>query len=288
MRLTLFKAEKGYENALAPALIAGAALHGDEITIKPASDYRGPEGDGGIIFGVVKREILWDHVQRGVPLAYLDKGFKRARAPWRGANLPTHWRMCWNATHPTAYLMDLNAPPDRWELLGLRLQNRNAIGTRIVILGSSAKFHHTEKLIHPTEWVQGIVRELKQIAPERKILYRPKPSWSDAQPVEGARFDHGAKSAILDALRTAWCSITYGSIACVDSICAGVPCVVLGNAVAGPISSRTLGEVNDPLWLNRRNREQWAANLAYTHFTPDEIAAGFAWKTLKEQMRYAV
>jgi hypothetical protein len=288
MRLTLWKAPKGYENALAPVLIEGARLHGDEITIKPTDEYRGPEGDGGIIFGVVKREILWDHAHKGVPLIYLDKGYKRARAPWRGTNLPTHWRMCWNATHPTEYLMRLAAPADRWDSLGLRLNNRNAVGTRVVILGSSAKFHHTEKLVHPTEWTQGLVREIQQIAPDRKILYRPKPSWSDAQPVDGARFDHGGKSLILDALRTAFCSITYGSIACVDSVCAGVPCIVLGNGVAAPISSRTLGEIADPMWQNRRNREQWAANLAYCHFTPDEIASGFAWKTLKEQMRHAV
>lgn len=286
MHLTFFYAEKGYEMALGPALIEGAAAHGDTVVMRPLGEYRSPPPGGSIICGVVKREILWDHQAAGVPLLYLDKGYHRVRAPWRGGNLPGWWRLCWNATHPTAYLMDRPRPADRWERLGVTLAPRRT-GDRVVILGSSAKFHQTERLPHPTEWTQGLVSALQHITP-MGLVYRPKPSWADAEPIPGTEFDHGGKTAVANTLARAFCSVTYGSIAAVDSIIAGVPCIVLGNAVARPISATSIGSVLSPVWESQVRREQWAANLAYCHFTPDEIADGTAWKILKETARYAL
>lgn len=286
MRLTFWFAEKGYELALGPALIAGAAAHGDEVLMRPLAEYSLPRTGGSVICGVVKREILWEHQAAGMPLLYMDKGYHRARAPWGDRSLPAWWRLCWNATHPTAYLMDTTRPADRWQMLGVPLQERRR-GDKIIILGSSAKFHETERLPHPTAWTQGVVETVRHISP-CEIIYRPKPSWAAADPVRGTTFDHGAKVSVQEALSKAWCSITYGSIAVVDSVIAGVPCIVMGNAVARPISSTSLSHVLDPYWPAASRREQWAANLAYCHFTPAEIAAGTAWSILKEQMRHAV
>lgn len=286
MKFTFWTAPKGYEMALGPALITGAAACGDEVVMRPLEEYQLPATGGSIILGVVKREILWEHQAAGIACAYVDKGYHRARAPWRGENLPAWWRLCWNATHPTAYLMDTPRAADRWEKLGVQLQERRR-GDRIVLLGSSAKFHETERLSHPTAWAQGVVNIVRHITP-CEIVYRPKPSWRDAEPVEGAAFDHGGKAPVADALARAWCSITYGSISAVDSIVAGVPCIVMGNAVARPIAGTSLSQVLDPYWPAANRREQWAANLAYCHFTPAEIASGLAWSILKEQMRHAV
>lgn len=293
MRLTFWFAEKGYELALGPALINGAEANGDEVVMKPISEYCLPADGGSIICGVVKREILWEHQISGIPLLYLDKGYHRARAPWGIQSLPAWWRLCWNAVHPTAYFMSVARPSDRWDRLGLTLKKRErvplerSLDQRIVILGSSAKFHETEKIDHPTIWAQNIVRQMA-IKTKHPVLYRPKPSWADATPLLGADFDHGKKTAVADALAGAWCSITHGSIACVDSILAGVPCVVLGQGVAAPISSNMVQDVLNPLWADLPAREQWASNLCYSHFTPTEIWDGTAWKILKETMSHAV
>lgn len=286
MHLIFWYAEKGYEMALGPALIEGAAVHGDTVEMRPIAEYRFPPPGGSIVCGVVKREIMWEHQVAGIPCIHLDKGYHRTRASWRGQSIPGWWRMCWNATHPTAYLMDRPRPADRWDRLGVALQPRRR-GEKVIILGSSAKFHETERLPHPTPWAQGVVNVARHITP-MEIVLRPKPSWKDAVPVEGATFDHGHRRPLSDTLADAWCSITYGSIAAVDSIIAGVPCIVLGNAVARPISAISLSAVLNPIWESDARREQWAANLAYCNFSPDEIASGTAWSILKEQMRYAV
>lgn len=286
MKFTFFYAEKGYEMALAPALIAGAAVHGDEIVLKPNADYAGPENDGGIICGVTKREVLWGHRSAGVPLLYLDKGYLRSRAPYGDRNLPEFWRMCWNATHPTDYLMRLKRPQDRMNGIEQAAHMPRG-GERILILGSSGKFHLTHHLTEPQAWTRDVVGVLRDFS-DREIVYRPKPSWKYAEPIEGTIFDHGEKTPVADALRHAWCAVTYGSIACVDAILAGVPVICLGNAVAAPISSTSLADVETPLWAEKDAREQWFANLMYCNFKPAEIASGFAWHEMKEQMRHAV
>lgn len=288
MRLTFWFAEKGYEKRLGPALISGAAACGDEVVMRPLAEYRDPVGDGSIICGVVKREVLWDHQARGVPLLYLDKGYHRVRKGWQGDSIPAWWRLCWNDTHPTHYLMQWSRPADRFATWDVTIKERRLnFAGNVVILGSSAKFHHTMKLEHPTAWTADLAASIKAIT-QRPIVYRPKPSWSDAEPVKGTVFDHGGKTSIYETLSDAFVTITYGSIACVDSVIAGVPAVVLGNGAARPISSTVIRDTPFPRWPGRADREQWLANLAYSNFSPEEIADGTAWKILKEQASHAI
>lgn len=284
MKWTLWKAPKGYEDRLAPALVAGAAVHGDTIDIVPTEDYREPVG-GGVLIGVVKREILWDHQARGAPLIYLDKGIVRRREVWCDLNMPAWWRMCVGGVHATPYLSRLNAPHDRLarsELLPLAERAKAKPGAHIVLAGSSEKFHRTMGLPHPTEWAAARVQEIMRLT-DARIIYRPKPSWKYAEPVLGAEFDHGGKTSLADALRGARCMVTAGSIASVDAVRAGVPCIVLGNAPAAPVSGNRIEDVLEPPWWPSADRLQWAANLSYTSFKPDEIASGVAWGIVKEQ-----
>jgi hypothetical protein len=290
MRMIYWNAEKNYEKALLPLLVEGAAAAGIDLAIKPNAEYREPEGDASLIFGVTKREILWDHRERNFPLLYLDKGYCRTRTALGDQSVPAWWRMCWQDVHPTAYLMEVNRPGDRWEKMGMRLGVRAKASPdegHLVILGSSEKFHLTMKLDHPTAWAEKIRDHVHRYC-RNPIIYRPKPSWKYARPIEGCAFDWGTKTDVRTALCGAWCAITYGSIACVDAICYGVPIIALGNAVSSPISSSFLSDVTDPLWKAMAIREQWAANLAYCNFTPAEIGDGTAWKILKEQMTHAL
>lgn len=288
VKFVFWKAPKGYEDALAPALLSGAAAHGDEIIIKPTEEYRGPEGDGGIICGVVKREILWDHQAKQQPLVYIDKGYLRSRAPYGDRSLPAWWRMCVNATHPTDYLMWKPRSADRAVASGITQPARRARGgDKILLLGSSAKFHLTHRLPDPTAWARDLVGVMRDLS-NREIVYRPKPSWKWAEPIEGTEFDHGAKTPVSGVLAGAFVAVTYGSIACVDAMLCGIPVVCLGNAVAAPMSSCAIGEIETPVWADLKNREQWFANLMYCNFRPQEIAGGLAWSILKETIPYAV
>lgn len=282
MRLIFWYAEKGHEKALGPAIAAGAAQHGDEVEMRSLADYHGPDRDGGIICGVVKREVLRDHLKAGRLLLYLDKGYGRTRLPWQGMNLPEWWRVVVNDTHPTAYLMRRPRPADRWRMMRAPLEPRRC-GKAVVIAGSSAKYHQTHDLPHPTRWAADLIRAIRALTP-RPIIYRPKPSWHDAEAVSGAIFDFGMKTSFRATIEDAWCVVTHGSIASVEAITGGVPCIILGHAVARPISSTSLDDLPGPRWCDDAERQQWASNLAYCHFRVAEFADGTAWRIIREQI----
>lgn len=283
MRLILWQAEKGYEAIMGPAVVRGAALNGIKVETRPIDDYRGPEADGGIIFGIVKREILWDHQRTGHPIIYIDKGFSRSRTIWQGNNVPGWWRVCINASHPTAYMMDHAYPVDRMKRAGMMLSGRRLEGKTIVIAGSSEKFHLAHGLPHPTEWARGVVAEIGRYTDD-PIVYRPKQSWRGARTIKGVIFDHGAKTPFGSVLEHARCVITHGSAAGVDAVMAGVPCITLGDGPARPVSGHKIETINDPWWPDIALRRQWAANLAYFNWRPDELDNGVACQALTEQM----
>lgn len=289
MRLIYWKANKNYENALADLLVGGAAAAGIDLVVKPNEEYAGPEADGSLIFGITKREILWDHQAKNRPLLYLDKGYCRTRTAVGDRNVPAWWRLCWQDVHPTAYFMEGRCPPDRWARMGIPIRSRQTVPSdgKVVILGSSGKFHETMRMEDPTTWAR-MVRDSIHRHCRNPLVYRPKPSWKYATAIEGMVFDWGTKSDVHGTLAGAWCAVTYGSIACVDAICYGVPCIVLGNGVAAPVSGNFLTDVTSPVWKSMPEREQWAANLAYCNFTPAEIGDGTAFTILKEQMSHAL
>jgi hypothetical protein len=283
MRLTYFSGMKGYEPMLCETLRNGAARIGVDIDIVPTSEYAGPVGDAGIICGVSKREILWDYQKRGAPFVFLDKGFWRTRAPWRGGTPPGWWRAIIGDSQPTTYFQRQKRPDDRWKLLDVELAERRTDGRNIVIAASSHKYHLTYGLPDPTEWVASLVAEIRRHT-DRPIVYRPKPSWGAAVPVEGTIFDHQGKSPFSDVLRDAWCVVTYGSMACVEAIASGIPCIVLGNAVARPIASTDVADIEAPLWVGPKTRRQWASDLAYCHWRLAELDDGTAWRTIMEEL----
>lgn len=285
LRLVFWIGDKAYEKAVSGALKHGAKLHGDKIEIRAVKDYNGPDGDAGIMCGMVKDDLIQSHKRANKPFLYIDKGYKRERSEWNGDALSAWWRAIWNNTHPTEYLNDITRPSDRWDKLEHELKDRND-GETILIAGSSKKYHLAHGLLHPTLWTQNLIAALR-VYTDRPIVYRPKPSWRDAEKIKGAEFDFGLKRSIQSRVEEAHCVVTHGSMASVEAICAGTPVLTIGHSVARPIGSTLITEIEDPFWADKQTRKQWAANLAYFHWSPLELNDGTAWQYIKEQFAYA-
>lgn len=88
----------------------------------------------------------------------------------------------------------------------------------------------------------------------------------------------------MDALRNAHVMVTHGSNACFEAVLAGVPVIVLGDAVAKPISSTVIEEVRRPHLARARDRKQWLANLMYHQWTMPEFEGGEAWNHIRPQI----
>lgn len=286
MRITFWHSDKPRERLLADAFAAGARAHGDLVELRALQpEIQVADCDVACMVGVKSRELYRAHTDRGVHIIYLDKGYSRGAAPGP-VKLWEYWRVSVDAHHPTRDLMAVNRPNDRAERLGLVMQPWRRKGSQIVVAGSSQKYHDFYGLKHPTSWAAKVVRHLQQLSPNRPIVYRPKPSWREAVPIEGTTFSQGGE--IEEVLEGAWALVTHGSNAVFEAVLQGIPCIVLGDAVAKPISTTELADIETPLLASYGQRHQWLNNLAYCQWTLPEFHDGIAWQYIRPQIFGAV
>lgn len=279
MRVVFLQANKPREQGIADAFVAGLRRHGvraDKLIVQGDTDLP-IETDAVCMFGVKSRK-LWDWYRRtGVQILYFDKGYIR-RGPDSNA-----MRVSVNAHHPTRWLMAADHSADRFDRLGLEVKPWRKSGSRVIFVGSSAKYHDFHGLLEPTEYAQRIIRRIRKQT-NRDVVYRPKPSWGDAVPIEGTAFAQDRRITIESLLEGAHALVTHGSGACFEAMLAGVPSVVLGDAVARPISSTELEDVVDPLIASDQDRLKLLSNLAYWQWTLPEMESGAAWDFLRQHL----
>jgi hypothetical protein len=260
--------EKARENMLVDAIRAGGVR---VDVLRDVDPHAGVDLHCVIGLKCLEQRRALDAV--GIPYLYFDKGYNR---DW-----PSWWRVSYCSQQPTAYLMDLNAPPDRAEAQGWmsRLAPWRVAGKHVLYAGSSAKYSAWMDLPDPTVMAEQTVRAIQSIT-GRRVTYRPKPSWRGAVPVDGASWSRRGEGGpdIHRDLRGAHVLVTHGSSCCFDALMAGVPSIVLGGGVLAPISSRSLDEVERPCAAHQDERLQLLANLAYCQWSLQEFRRGEPWQ----------
>lgn len=267
MKAVFFAADKDRERRLAEALADGLRVHGDRLKVRGAGPPWTLDADVVCAFGVKSQDLLHRCWRHGVHSVLFDKGYTRGTR---------HLRAAVDSIHPLD-AFQVGRPPNRWESLGIDLRPRSQ-GQRIIFAGSSAKFHRAVKLPEPTDYAEQVVRKLRHRT-TREIVYRPKPSWRDAEPVDGATFQQGGTLAAL--LSDAHLLATWGSSAAVDAIIAGVPVLALGETIARPVAETSIKRVEAPFFPNDEQRHQWACDLAYCQWSLDELRSGEAWQHIR-------
>lgn len=285
MRITFWHSDKPRERLLADAWADGARLAGDQVELRRLEpEPVAAECEVAVMFGVKSRELYRVHWQAGAHIVYVDKGYTRHKIA-DPTGLWEYWRVAVDAHHPTSRLMERNCPPDRWERLGLHVKDWRAPHARqpFLLAGSSAKYHQFYGLSDPTEWAGKVIRVLRAHFPERPVIYRPKPSWKDAVPIADSVYSDGSQQ-LDELLRDCYALVTHGSNAVFEACLAGVPTVVLGDAVTRPISTTELGQLTragDPYIASREDRTRLLRNLAYFQWTLAEIARGDCWRFIR-------
>lgn len=282
MHVVFHHSDKPREVLLADAFAAGVRVHGDTSQLQPlTADKTTLPCEVAVMVGVKSRDLYQAYYRQGTHVIYMDKGYTRASIPGP-VKVWEYWRVSLDEHHPTEHLTKMAMPYDRADALGLVLKPWRRDGRRIILAGSSQKYHDFYGLRHPTDWARKVVRQIREVDAKREIVYRPKPSWKEATPIEGTTFCR--EGDIYDLLTDAWCLVTHGSNAVFEAILEGVPCIVLGNAVAKPISSTTLKHLPFPDMRSYAVRHQWLANLAYWQWTMPEMMQGAAWAFLRPKI----
>lgn len=100
--------------------------------------------------------------------------------------------------------------------------------------------------------------------------------------VKGARSERNHGYSIYDAFDTGvYATVSFNSIAALESVLYGVPSFVAVPCAAEMLSSKTLSELNNPFRPPVELIEKQCFNLAYGQFTEEEIIDGTAWNILQ-------
>jgi hypothetical protein len=279
MKVRFWTSDKPRERIVGEAFLTGAKRHGDETEIRALGQPATDDCDVAVMIGVKSRELWRAHQRMGVQLVYLDKGYDR-HDRGDGSRVWEYWRCAVNNHHPTAKFK-ADYPTDRLDAFGWKFKPWRTTGKHILIAGSSEKYHAFYDLKDPTDWSMKLVKQLRSVT-QMEIVYRPKPSWKNAVPIEGTRFSKD--EGIDDALRDCYCMITHGSNACFEAMLAGIPSIIIGDAVMKPISSTEVSDIHKLRLASDKERRALLAFLAYQQWTMEEMLDGMAWEVIRRQI----
>ncbi len=270
--IIFFYSDKQREKALATAFVKGALAHGLDAETTSLGVGVPPSVTLACMVGVKSAKLWRFYQKRGIPTMMFDKGYSRHTKGrcWE------YWRVSYNDHHPTSTtLMKRNYPGGRFNGLGFKIEPWRKQGDHILIAGSSAKYHYFSKLPDPTTYAEYLIKAIRYIT-DRPIIYRPKPSWKGATPIEGTSFS-SCKDPLKGVLTNCHAVVTHGSNTCFEAALNGVPSIIMGEGVTKSISSTSLYDIETPAM---NDREQLFYNLAYHQWTLAEFESGKAFKTI--------
>lgn len=260
---------------LAEAAYAGISKCGDKPVLRDSRNYKGVKSDYAVFYGLAcgLHKIFADYRAQSTAI-YIDLGYwhRRLRTRYDG-----YHKLIVNSRHPTAYFQNRSHDDHRFRKLGLPIQpwRKNKDGN-ILIASMSQKAAVAEGL-SPFAWEREALQTILQHT-KKPIVYRPKPNCSRARPMTGSTFDK--KMQLQEAIRRSYAVVTRQSNVAVDALLYGVP-VFCEQGVASVMGCSDLTMIESPLYPI--NREQWAADIAWTQFTTEEIATGLPFDHLKEE-----
>jgi hypothetical protein len=101
--------------------------------------------------------------------------------------------------------------------------------------------------------------------------------------IKGTRSYRNHEYSIYDAFDSGvYATVTFNSIAAIESILYGIPAFVSVPCAASPLASTDLSKLSDPFKPSEDDIYKHACTLADGQFTLEEIANGTAWKLLQE------
>jgi hypothetical protein len=280
MRVIFYESDMARSKIIRARVLKGLDKFGIGSRVVHERAFRGAEGDLMISYGLGGQlpTIHREYRKAGKTTILIDLGYWHRTEPQdkcRG-----YHRVAVNAYHPQAYLNDWTQPGDRFDKLGMHLPITSKITDGYILLaGMSAKAAWLYGM-RAEEFERATVREL-QLHTDRPIVYRPKPSWANAKPIEGLGYS-APTQGINDALAKAWAVVTHHSNVGIDAVVQSIPVFSADGAVKA-LSDPSLAQIEDPPEITREERLQFLRNLAYSQWHTDEMADGSMWRFLTDK-----
>lgn len=169
----------------------------------------------------------------------------------------------------------MSVPNDRWDQLVawnefLRYRGWRQPGHKILLVAPSekpCKYYGIDK----QQWIDHTVETLKQHT-DRPVVIREKATRAER-----------TNDTIYHAFdQDIYCVVTYNSIAAVEAVAYGIPCIALAPTAARPVCSDKLSDIENLTKPSEDFVQAWLHHIAYCQFSLDEMISGLAWQLVKE------
>ncbi len=214
-------------------------------------------GSGEAFYGVVGIEAVFAKTRESAKTWFYGDNayFDRLRG--------THFRFARDALQ----IAEAQRPDwARWRAIGLGMAPWQR-GRHVVVVEQSS--HHLRLSGGGEAWLGGTLTRLASLT-DRPIRVR---RWN--------RDKGGAASSLAADLKDAHALVTHTSAAANEALLAGVPVFVTGPCAASPLASGSLEGIESPRYPD--GREEWAAGLANSQWTLEELRSGAAWRRLVDR-----
>lgn len=252
-----------------------AFYEGCPVEKKLIQNFEYEPSEVAVIFGVHKSKVRqsWprgkvfrQQREKKLDVIVLETGYVN-----RGDGESHHYAAGFNGLNGRADFRNKGMGPDRWEALGVQLKPYSR-GDKVVVCAQvphDASVDHTDHL----QWVFETTKRLKGIT-NRPIVFRPHPLFK-LPPIPGCEF---SQRPLAEDLRDAHAVVTFNSNSAVEALIEGKPVFAFDEgSMVWELASRNLDDIEEPKYPGR---QEWARNLAYCQWTPEEMRQGLAWKHL--------
>lgn len=256
------------------AMQLGISRQGDFVFRTFEDQFKDVGDEWAVFYGLDGNlKTIFEQYSKIGRAVYVDLGY------WgrlTGGKLAGYHKIVLNGRHPEGYYRR-NSPADRFAVHGVEVKPWRETGGHILVAGMGDKAARFEGFA-PEAWERNVIEQLQRLT-HRRIVYRPKPSWKEARPIQGVDYSE-PRVPFENALKGAWAVVTHHSNVAVDAILAGIP-AFCWKGVAREMSSQDIGQIERPIYPD--NREQWAADIAYTQWSVVEIAQGLPWAYFRRE-----
>jgi hypothetical protein len=257
---------------VAEAMFRGIEKAGDKPVLVRGHDPI-ETADAAVAYGWGHPTMFDAYRQTGRHFVYVDLGYWD-RKPIGDPNGGFH-KVVVDGREPCLYFRR-DSSPDRFARQGLKIAPWRQNGSHVLLAGMSAKSAQTRSFA-PQEWEKSTIEILRRVT-KRPIVYRPKPSWAEATPIEGTIFSP-ANVQIGTALRDCWAVVTLHSNVAVDALVAGIPVNVF-DGVAHEFSTPIM-QIEDPRMPD--GREQLFNDIGFVQWSISEMVSGECWRHLRTE-----
>lgn len=133
----------------------------------------------------------------------------------------------------------------------------------------------------PQEWDRWAVKEIRKHT-DRKIYYRPKPSWRDAPSIQGAVMRDIGQYNLKELLKECDTVVTHHSNCGLDAAINGVGCYAK-DGVGALLSMKDLSQIDNPV-EELRNRKELIRKISYFNWSVNEMFSGECWNFMRHLM----